>query len=72
MKTCCLLVCGLMLGALHAPVALAELRAGASRVDITPEATKLPRGYEGINDRIFIRAIVVDDGRTRAGTCGHR
>jgi len=67
MKTPCLLVCGLMLGALHAPAAFAELRAGAARVDITPEQSALPRGYEGINDRIFVRAIVVDDGRTRAG-----
>jgi hypothetical protein len=36
-------------------------------VDITPEPKALPRGYEGINDRIFVRAIVVDDGHTRAG-----
>jgi neutral ceramidase len=67
MKTPCLLICGLMLGALHAPAAFAELRAGAARVDITPEQSALPRGYEGVNDRIFVRAIVVDDGRTRAG-----
>lgn len=67
MKTACLIVCGLMLGALHAPAARAELRAGAARIDITPEQTKLPRGFEGINDRIFVRAIVLDDGHTRAG-----
>jgi hypothetical protein len=67
MKTSCLLVCGLLLGALHAPPALAQLRAGAARIDITPEQTKLPRGYDGINDHIFVRAIVVDDGHTRAG-----
>src|SRR5689334_12368803 len=67
MKTSCTIACGLLLGVLHAPAALAELRAGAARIDITPEATKLPRGYEGINDRIFVRAIVVDDGHTRAG-----
>ncbi len=66
MKTSCLVVCGLMLGALHAPAALAELRAGAARIDITPDSTKLPRGFEGINDRIFVRAIVIDDGHTRA------
>ena len=66
MKTSCLVACALLLGALHAPAALAELRAGAARIDITPEQTKLPRGYEGINDRIFVRAIVLDDGRTRA------
>jgi hypothetical protein len=42
------------------------MRAGAARVDITPDETKLPKGFEGVNDRIFVRAIVVDDGRTRA------
>jgi hypothetical protein len=66
MKTACLLACGLMLGTLHAPAALAALRAGAARVDITPAANALPRGFEGINDPIFVRAIVVDDGSTRA------
>jgi hypothetical protein len=43
------------------------MRAGAARLDITPDEKALPKGYEGINDHIFVRAIVVDDGRTRAG-----
>jgi neutral ceramidase len=67
MKIPCLVLCGLMLGALAAPAAFADMRAGAARVDITPEPNALPRGYEGINDRIFVRAIVVDDGHARAG-----
>ena len=46
--------------------AVAALRAGAARVDITPGKTTLPKGFEGINDPIFVRAIVIDDGRTRA------
>jgi neutral ceramidase len=46
--------------------AAAALRAGAARVDITPDEKQLPKGIEGINDRIFVRAIVLDDGRTRA------
>jgi len=49
-----------------APPAQAALRAGAARIDITPAASKLPKGFEGINDPIFVRAIVIDDGRTRA------
>jgi hypothetical protein len=56
----------LVLSALSIEAAEASLRAGAARVDITPEETKLPNGFEGINDRIFVRAIVVDDGSTRA------
>ena len=67
MKLSLLLLCALMLGASHTPPAVAALRVGAARIDITPDATRLPKGFEGINDPIFVRAIVVDDGRTRAG-----
>jgi hypothetical protein len=51
------------------------LRAGAARVDITPPAdAALPmsgygnrtQGFKGIHDRIYARAIVVDDGTTQA------
>jgi neutral ceramidase len=66
MRHCALAFSSLVLGALLAQPAAAALRAGAARVDITPDATKLPKGFEAINDRIFVRAIVVDDGRTRA------
>src|SRR5688572_1047725 len=66
MKIACLLFCALMLGASYAPAATGALRAGAARVDITPDPAKLPSGFEGVNDRIYARAIVVDDGRTRA------
>jgi hypothetical protein len=65
-KVCFVLLSGLILGAWSAQPAEASLRAGAARVDITPDEKKLPRGFEGINDRIFVRAIVLDDGRTRA------
>jgi hypothetical protein len=43
-----------------------SLQAGAAKVDITPDAANLPKGIEGINDHIFVRAIVVDSGVTRA------
>jgi len=42
------------------------LRAGAARVDITPDERNLPRGFEGINDKIYARAIVLDNGESRA------
>jgi neutral ceramidase len=42
------------------------LRAGAARVDITPAADALPRNYLGILDRIYARAIVVDNGESSA------
>jgi len=42
------------------------LRVGAARVDITPDEKSLPKGFEGINDRIYVRAIVLDNGLSRA------
>jgi neutral ceramidase len=39
-------------------------RVGAARVDITP--TPLPKNSEGILDHIYARAIVIDNGATRA------
>jgi neutral ceramidase len=42
------------------------LRAGAARVDYTPSAAALPAGFRGILDPIHVRALVVDNGRSRA------
>lgn len=42
------------------------LKAGAAKVDITPAENALPKNIEGIHDRIYARAIVVDNGATRA------
>src|SRR5947208_12366270 len=62
-------------GLLFAVPALAALRAGAARVDITPSPdAALPmsgyanrtQGFKGIHDPIHVRAIVVDDGGTQA------
>ncbi|WP_129778433.1 neutral/alkaline non-lysosomal ceramidase N-terminal domain-containing protein [Peristeroidobacter soli] len=61
-----LVVAGLVVGCLASPPVSAALSVGAARADITPSEKALPKGYEGINDPIFIRAIVVDDGATRA------
>jgi hypothetical protein len=39
-------------------------RAGAARIDFTPE--QLPRNMVGVLDPIFVRALVLDNGSTRA------
>jgi neutral ceramidase len=44
----------------------APLKAGAAKVDVTPSADKLPANYEGIYDRIYSRAIVIDNGISSA------
>lgn len=43
-----------------------DLRVGAGKVDITPAADALPELYRGIHDHLYARAIVVDNGVTRA------
>jgi hypothetical protein len=47
-------------------VSAAVLRAGAARVDITPPLSGLPGGYDGVHDPLFVRALALDSGRTRA------
>jgi hypothetical protein len=42
----------------------APFRAGAARIDFTPE--QLPRNMVGVLDPIFVRALVLDNGSTRA------
>lgn len=49
-----------------APMPTANLRVGAARVDITPSRTDMPRNYTGVNDDVFVRAIVVANGSTKA------
>jgi neutral ceramidase len=43
----------------------APFQVGAARLDYTPAADKLPRNFTGVLDPIYIRSIVVDNGRTR-------
>ena len=43
-----------------------RLRAGAHKVDFTPKASELQLPTDSIRDRLFARAIVIDDG----ATCG--
>lgn len=42
----------------------AVLRVGAARVDVTP--AQLPRNYLGVLDRLYARAIVLDNGEATA------
>jgi len=44
----------------------APIKVGAAKVDITPSADKLPANYEGILDRIYSMAIVIDNGISSA------
>ena len=39
-----------------------SFRAGAAKVDVTPDEKDLPKNIEGIHDRLYARAIVVDNG----------
>lgn len=41
------------------------LRAGAAKLDVTPAADELPERFRGVADPIHVRALVLDDGRTR-------
>lgn len=42
------------------------LKVGAARVDITPSDKELPKQFRGILDKIYARAIVLDNGSTSA------
>jgi len=43
-----------------------QLKAGAAKVDITPATSELPKQYLGILDKIYSRAIVLNNGQTSA------
>ena len=52
--------------AFAAPAAT-PLKAGAAKVEITPTKAQLPKGYDGINDPIYVRAAVLEhDGQKAA------
>ena len=56
----------LLVTAVHSQTAApGRLRAGAHKVDFTPAETELAVATDSIRDRLFARAIVVEDG----GTC---
>jgi len=43
-----------------------SFRAGAAKVDVTPSEKELPKNWHGILDRLYSRAIVLDNGAARA------
>ena len=42
------------------------IHVGAAKISITPGQESLPKNYLGINDSIYTRAIVIDNGKTSA------
>jgi neutral ceramidase len=44
----------------------AQLRVGAGKVDITPDAAMLPAPFTSIHDPLFTRAILIENGTTSA------
>ncbi len=44
----------------------ATFRAGAAKVDVTPSESELPKNWYGVLDRLYSRAIVLDNGASRA------
>jgi neutral ceramidase len=48
------------------PRAISPLRAGAAKVDVTPSQNELPKNGYGILDRLYARAIVLDNGAATA------
>lgn len=44
----------------------APLKAGAAKVDITPDGEAMPGNFIGVLDRVNVRAIVVEAGESRA------
>ena len=69
-----LILCLTILAALNVSAQPAALAAGAARIDITPpkDASLPMSGYagrgphQGVRDNLYVRALVVDDGPTRA------
>lgn len=51
-------------GGASAETAHSAFRAGAAKVDVTPLESELPKEIEGVHDRLYSRAIVVDNGAT--------
>src|SRR5271169_89718 len=45
---------------------LGPLRAGAAKVDVTPDANAIPKPFTSILDHLYTRAIFLDNGRNRA------
>lgn len=60
------LLFGLAAGSQAQTTKSGALRIGAGKTDITPAESELPKQYQGILDKIYSRAIVIDNGTTSA------
>lgn len=64
-------VCVAIIAVLSSVAQAGELRAGASKVAITPTADQFPyqigreKPFVGVHDDVFVRALVLDDGTQR-------
>jgi neutral ceramidase len=58
----------LLMVVLAGPAFAAEgsLKVGAARVDITPPIAELPSPYKTIYDKLYVRALILDNGATRS------
>ena len=61
-----ILLFGMALASQAQPTKPGPLRVGAAKVDITPAESELPTRYLGILDKVYSRAIVIDNGTTSA------
>lgn len=57
-------VVGLLLG--FSIPASAQLRVGAAKVDVTPDASLLPSPFLSVHDPLYTRAILIENGKTKA------
>jgi neutral ceramidase len=61
-----LLAFSISLTAFGQTVAAGAFKVGAAKVDVTPTAAELPKQYLGVLDKVYARAIVIDNGQTGA------
>jgi hypothetical protein len=62
----CVLVVAAARGLFCQTVPAGPFRVGAAKVDITPSAIELPKQILGVLDKVYSRAIVIDNGHTSA------
>ncbi len=66
-KTALVIALLMQLPFIQAPAAeVGALKAGAARVEITPDANAIPRPYTSILDPLYARAIYLENGQDRA------
>ena len=61
-----ILLCGIAVTSQAQVAKPGPLRVGAAKIDITPAQSELPKQYLGVLDRVYSRAIVIENGTTSA------